>query len=255
MNNFGGLGKLAFWAEGQDKNSTLVIEFAETLVEVKEGTGTWTSSNANGTWHSKWSSSVLEGFTFSANANNMQYSNGYIAGYSGQSGTCSYQLSAPEGCVIAGYSFDFANTTGDDSYQLNLAVNGTTLKSTGAKQHVQVSDLEDRTAGFTQSGANKGLTFTDFTVTIRRSFVKPEPFFVVFETPTTSAIPYRIPAIARAYNGDLIAVADYRHSRADIGMANNGRIDLRARISKDNGQTWGEIFDIVQVWAETLPTL
>ena len=128
----------------------------------------------------------------------------------------------------------------------NLAVNGSTLKSTGAKQHVQVSDLEDRTAGFTQSGANKGLTFSDFSVTVRRSFVKPEPFFVVFETPTTSAIPYRIPAIARAYNGDLIAVADYRHSRADIGMANNGRIDLRARISKDNGQTWGEIFDIVQ---------
>ena len=246
VNNFGGLGKLAFWAEGQDKNSTLVIEFAETIVEVKEGAGSWTASNSNGTWHSKWASNVLEGLTFSANANNMQYSNGYVAGYSGQSGTCSYQLSAPEGCVIAGYSFDFANTTGDDSYQLNLAVNGSTLKSTGAKQHVQVSGLEDRTAGFTQSGANKGLTFSDFMVTVRRSFVKPEPFFVVFETPTTSAIPYRIPAIARAYNGDLIAVADYRHSRADIGMANNGRIDLRARISKDNGQTWGEIFDIVQ---------
>ena len=246
VNNFGGLGKLAFWAEGQDKNSTLVIEFAETIVEVKEGAGSWTASNSNGTWHSQWASNVLEGLTFSANANNMQYSNGYVAGYSGQSGTCSYQLSAPEGCVIAGYSFDFANTTGDDSYQLNLAVNGSTLKSTGAKQHVQVSGLEDRTAGFTQSGANKGLTFSDFMVTVRRSFVKPEPFFVVFETPTTSAIPYRIPAIARAYNGDLIAVADYRHSRADIGMANNGRIDLRARISKDNGKTWGDIFDIVQ---------
>ena len=246
VNNFGGLGKLAFWAEGKDANSTLIIEFAETIVEVKEGAGSWTASNGNGTWHSKWASNVLEGLTFSANANNMQYSNGFVAGYSGQSGTCSYQLTAPEGCVIAGYSFDFANTTGDDSYQLNLSVNGTTLKSTGAKQHVEVSDLEDRTAGFSQSGANKGLTFSDFTVTVRRSMVKPEPFFVVFETPTTSAIPYRIPAIARAYNGDIIAVADYRHSRADIGMAHNGRIDLRARISKDNGQTWGDIFDIVR---------
>jgi hypothetical protein len=246
VNNFGGLGKLAFWAEGQDKNSTLVIEFAETLVEVKEGNGTWTSSNSNKTWHSQWSSDVLEGFTFSANANNMQYSNGYIAGYSGASGTCSYQITAPEGCIIAGYAFDFANTSGDDTYQLNFSVNSKTLKSTGAKQHVEVSNLEDRTAGFSQSGANKGLTFSDFTVTIRRSLIKPEPFFVVFETPTTSAIPYRIPAIARAYNGDLIAVADYRHSRADIGMANNGRIDLRARISKDNGKTWGEIFDIVR---------
>ena len=246
VNNFGGLGKLAFWVEGQDKNSTLVIEFAETLVEVKEGNGTWTSSNSNKTWHAKWSSTVLEGFALSANANNMQYSNGYVAGYSGASGTCTYTLTAPDGCIIAGYSFDFANTTGDDSYQLNFTVNGKTLKSTGAKQHVEVSDLEERTADFSQSGANKGVTFTDFTVTIRRSLIKPEPFFVVFETPTTSAIPYRIPAIARAYNGDLIAVADYRHSRADIGMAHNGRIDLRARISKDNGQTWGDIFDIVR---------
>lgn len=246
VNNFGGLGKLAFWAEGQDAGSTIVIEFAETIVEVKEGAGSWTASNGNGTWHSKWASNVLEGLTFSANANNMQYSNGYVAGYSGQSGTCSYQLTAPDNCVIAGYSFDFANTTGDDSYQLNLSVNGSILKSTGAKQHVEVSDLKDRTAGFSQSGANKGLTFSDFTVTVRRSMVEQEPFFVVFETPTTSAIPYRIPAIARAYNGDLIAVADYRHSRADIGMAHNGRIDLRARISKDNGKTWGDIFDIVQ---------
>ncbi len=245
VNNFGGIGKLAFWAEGQDKNSTLVIEFAETTIEVKEGNGTWTASNGTKTWHAQWSSSVLDGFTFSANANNMQYSNGYVAGYSGQSGTCSYQLTAPEGCIIAGYSFDFANTTGDDSYQLNLAVNGTTLKSTGAKQHVEVSGLEERTAGFSQSGANKGITFSDFTVTIRRSLIKPEPFFVVFETPNTGAIPYRIPAIATAQNGNIIAVADYRHSRADIGMAKNGRIDLRARISKDNGKTWGDIFDIV----------
>jgi len=59
-------------------------------------------------------------------------------------------------------------------------------------------------------------------------------------------IVYRIPAIAKAHNGDLIAVADYRHSGADIGMAKNGRIDLHARISKDNGTTWGDVFPIVE---------
>ncbi len=245
VNNFGGLGKLAFWAEGQDAGSTLVIEFAETTVEVKEGNGQWTSSNGNKTWHAKWSSTVLEGFALSANANNMQYSNGYVAGYSGASGTCTYTLTAPEGCIIEGYAFDFANTT-TEAYELNFTANGTSYKSSATKQHVEASGLEERTAQFVQSGANKGLTFTDFTVKIRRSTIKPEPFFVVFETPTTSAIPYRIPAIATAHNGNIIAVADYRHSRADIGMANNGRIDLRARISKDNGQTWGDIFDIVR---------
>ena len=246
VNNFGGLGKLAFWAEDKDANSTLSIELAETVVEVREGLGTWTSSNANKTWHAVWSSTEVAGFTFAANANNMQYAGGFIAGYSGTSGSCTYTLTAPEGFLVAGYEFDFANTSGDNTYALTLTAAGQSFTSSKDKQHVAVSGLEERTAQFVQTGANKGLTFSDFTVTVRRSMVKPEPFFVVFETPTTSAIPYRIPAIARAYNGDIIAVADYRHSRADIGMAHNGRIDLRARISKDNGQTWGEIFDIVR---------
>ena len=220
--------------------------WAQVTVNIKEGTGEWTSSNSNKTWHARWSSTELEGFTLSANANNMQYSNGNIAGYSGSSGTCTYTLSAPSGYVIEGFSFDFANTSGDNSYELTLSVKGTSYKSKAEKQHVEVNGLEERTVQFSQTGANKGLTFSDFTVTLAVSTTEEEPYFVVFETPTTSAIPYRIPAIARAYNGDLIAVADYRHSRADIGMATNGRIDLRARISKDNGETWGEIFDIIQ---------
>ncbi len=246
VNNFGGLGKLAFWAEGQDAGSTIVIEFAECTASVNEASGEWTSSNGNKTWHARWSSTAFPGLTFAAGANNMQYADGNIAGYSGTSQSSTYTLTAPEGSIIEGYAFDFANTSGADDYELTLTVAGNAYKSKAEKQHVAVSGLEERTAQFVQAGANKGLTFSNFTVTIRRSMVEQEPFFVVFETPTTSAIPYRIPAIARAYNGDIIAVADYRHSRADIGMANNGRIDLRARISKDNGKTWGDIFDIVQ---------
>lgn len=55
-------------------------------------------------------------------------------------------------------------------------------------------------------------------------------------------VPYRIPAIAKAKNGDLISVADYRYSRGDIG---SGKLDLRYRISTDNGRTWGEIKTLV----------
>ena len=131
--------------------------FAQVTISVKEGNGTWTSSNGNGTWHARWSSSELEGFTFSANANNMQYSNGNIAGYSGSSGTCTYTLSAPSGYVIEGYAFDFANTSGDNSYELTFNVNGATYKSKAEKQHVAVSGLEERTTQFVQSGANKVL--------------------------------------------------------------------------------------------------
>ena len=53
--------------------------------------------------------------------------------------------------------------------------------------------------------------------------------------------PYRIPAIATAPNGDIFAICDYRPCNADIG---NGDVDIVVRISKDNGDTWGEEFKI-----------
>lgn len=67
--------------------------------------------------------------------------------------------------------------------------------------------------------------------------------FDVFPTLTTQNIPYRIPSITKTANGDLLAVADYRPCRADIGY---GRVDLHGRISKDNGKTWGDIFTIIE---------
>ena len=72
--------------------------------------------------------------------------------------------------------------------------------------------------------------------------------YEVFPTRLETDIPYRIPAIATASNGDLIAVADYRYCRMDIGFAGtgDGRIDLRASISKDNGHTWEAPFTIVK---------
>ena len=247
VNNFGGIGKLAFWAEGADAGSTVVFTAAETSVEILVSTGAFTASNANGTWHSKWESSVLEGFSLSANANNMTTSGDYIAGYSGQSGACTYTLTAPEGLVVAGYSFDYVNTDNDGSYTLTIAAEGKNYTTSGTKQHVDIQVGEPaRTVSFTQTGANKGVTFSNFVVYMKLDIRTPEPAFDVFPTMTTSDIPYRIPAIATAKNGNVIAVADYRHSRADIGMATNGRIDLRARISKDNGETWGDIFDIIQ---------
>lgn len=67
--------------------------------------------------------------------------------------------------------------------------------------------------------------------------------FDLFRTYTSEAIPYRIPAIAKTIDGSLVAVADYRFCRADIGY---GHIDLHCRISEDNGKSWGEVFTIVE---------
>ena len=67
--------------------------------------------------------------------------------------------------------------------------------------------------------------------------------FEVFTTPNTEVTPYRIPSITKTSKGNLLAVADSRPCRADIGY---GRVDLHGRISQDNGKTWGDVFTIIE---------
>ncbi|MBR2429000.1 MAG: exo-alpha-sialidase [Alistipes sp.] len=74
---------------------------------------------------------------------------------------------------------------------------------------------------------------------------KPEPQPTVertdlFAVKTPEDIAYRIPAIAVTPTGRLITVVDYRIVRSDIGVVNNGRIDLHYRTSDDNGHTWSD---------------
>ena len=69
----------------------------------------------------------------------------------------------------------------------------------------------------------------------------------VFTTRTTGDIPYRIPAIATARSGAVVAVSDYRYCRSDIGA---GRIDLHFRQSLDNGLTWGNIYQPVTMMGD-----
>ena len=62
--------------------------------------------------------------------------------------------------------------------------------------------------------------------------------FVVFNN-AESNIPYRIPAVAQAANGDLVFVCDYRYSGKDIGVQDRGRLDLRYRVRHSDG-IWGK---------------
>ena len=222
------------------------VEGEKVEVEITAANGQFTASNANGTWHSRWESTVVAGFSLATSANNMTTSNGYIAGYSGQSQSSAYTITAPTGWMVTGIEFGYVNTdTG--THTISLSIDGKTYTSSSTKQSLKVKVADpQRVFSFVQSGANKGITFSDFIVTIEKDTREPETSFEVFTTATSSDIPYRIPAIAMTKNGDLIAVADYRHSRADIGMASYGRIDLHARISKDNGANWETKFPIVE---------
>lgn len=62
----------------------------------------------------------------------------------------------------------------------------------------------------------------------------------LFAVRTAEDIAYRIPSIAVTPEGRLISVVDYRIVRSDIGVVNNGRIDLHYRTSDDNGHTWSD---------------
>lgn len=53
--------------------------------------------------------------------------------------------------------------------------------------------------------------------------------------------PYRIPAITTAPNGDIFAISDNRPCGSDIGY---GEVDIKCRISKDNGRSWSNEFFI-----------
>lgn len=73
--------------------------------------------------------------------------------------------------------------------------------------------------------------------------------FVVFDN-SNSNVPYRIPAIAKNHNGDLIAVADYRYTKSDIGVVKNGKLDLHYRIKDGNSGEWGDVMTLVEAFGE-----
>ncbi len=70
--------------------------------------------------------------------------------------------------------------------------------------------------------------------------------FDLFPLYNNSDIPYRIPAVAVTNDGTILACSDYRHSGADIGVIDKGRIDLHIRRSTDNGVTWDNIASIIE---------
>ncbi|MDO4715792.1 MAG: sialidase family protein [Bacteroidales bacterium] len=75
------------------------------------------------------------------------------------------------------------------------------------------------------------------TINVAATMTDPTAHTLFASPDSVHGKPFRIPAIGRAFNGDLIALSDYRPDRGDVGYGGN-RIDLVAKISKDNGQTW-----------------
>lgn len=241
VNNRG--GKLAFWTTGADTGSSVVIAICRNEVKIDALNGTFTTGNAAGTWFSKWVSNDKQTpVTLSSSANNMKNVGNDIACYTGTSNSATYTITAPKGYCIESVKLGKAikDATADN---IKIEYKGTALPLDNTLSYTADENPEQSITVTLSDSKNSGIILKEITVTVVRYFEKPEPHFELFPTPTSAAIPYRIPAITTTANGDLLAVADYRHCRYDIG---NGRIDLHGRISKDNGKTWGDIFTIIE---------
>lgn len=235
-------GKLAFWTGGADAGSAFQVKFGEQKMLIDMTTGYY---QPVGNWNKQWHSNANEPtqIGLSSGYNNMTTSGSNIAAYVGKYNPQTYTLTAGQGFIINGYTFDFVNV-GTAAESITVSGDGQSLTSSTTKQTLRVESSATPISTFVLSGQNKGIVLSNFWATVQPRLIAPEPQFNVFET-RSGNIPYRIPAIAKAHNGNLIAVADYRHSGADIGIVPNGRLDLHARISKDNGKTWGNRFSVV----------
>lgn len=100
--------------------------------------------------------------------------------------------------------------------------------------------------GFSIDGGNKTQTLTGVSsettgLTAHFTETNPDVRYLAYDGDERD-IPYRIPSVTRAANGDIITMYDLRYNEADIGYYDRGfyhyRIDLVMNVSKDNGQTW-----------------
>ncbi len=233
-------GYLAFWTGGADNGSTFILTPAEMKTTVSLETGAFSGS---GSFHKTWTSSEFSGLTFSTGVNNMQADcddPSLISCFTG--GGCTYTLSAPSGYVIKSYSLSYKLRS--DNANANVTING--VPATTELATLSDEDYNERTMSFEQSGDNEGVTLYDFNVVVARQVVPIEESYEVLPAPHNGVV-HRIPAIAQAKNGHIIAVADYRYSGQDIGMATGEqrRLDLNFSISTDYGKTWNGVHTLI----------
>ena len=207
------------------------------------------SGSGSSTYKSLWSSTQTEPqLTLNSGANNMKAAaDGVgIELYRGTAGTTTYTLSVPHGWLISSYSFDFTNSDANENMTVTPAgAEGVTAEGS-ATATVSADGIDAASTTFTVASANnqvKAAVSANFIVKVVADPNAGETpaSQAIFSRETGGDIPYRIPAITRMKDGSLLAIADYRYCKSDIGA---GHIDIKGRISTDNGKTWGEEFMI-----------
>lgn len=246
-------------------DGTLLSDFVVTLksstatikVDLENGSLTFgTGSTYANTWTSNSEDPQVEFYRdvnedTGVRRNDMQGNGNELDLYHGNADRNYNIRSLTEGYVITGYDFDF--TCASEAFTIKPAEGGDEVTgSTTESKHVSVSGLSAEQTYFTLSGtSNTSITTSNFYIHLKavdKASIANDRF-VVFDN-AGSSVPYRIPAIAQNRDGDIIAVADYRYSKADIGMATNGKLDLRFRIKDHETGQWGEVQTLIAARGE-----
>lgn len=197
---------------------------------------------ANGSgYFSSWDYFGDVPLTLSNEYNNMSYSGENLDLYYGKSHS-PYTLSVNSGAhAIVGYDIYFRNSDTSKNTTIVPSEGGSSATCSGSDEAVlKVTGLDNyKSITFeisTDRGANVAARISKLVVYLsynNESVVEQDN--VLFDT-KTSTYPYRIPALAVARNGEILAFSDYRPCGADIGW---GDVDIHLRRSEDNGLTWG----------------
>ena len=152
--------------------TNLVIRYKE----ASSATKTYTIDKANGhlyrdgttadqSWNSVWKSNAEPQLVFGCGVNNMNWDGNNVQMMTGQAGSATYTLTAPEGYVITDYSFTFANK--ENNTNVTLTMGGTAHATSTTAQTISATEQELEEVSFTLAGTNgKGVVLTNFTVTI-----------------------------------------------------------------------------------------
>lgn len=226
-------------------SATCTIDFGERTLLVNLNNGSFTSTSSSSSWNYLWTSSESTDPALTLNSggkNNMTKDSNYsglIVAAGGSAKDTDYTLATSTGYVISSYSLSFL-AYDSSAESLEVTVDGTTYNpSTSAYTNVEVTGLSSSSVmAFNISLYNCYIILNNFYVTIQADASNTQN---LFEADDENNVGYRIPALAKTRNGDLIAVADFRWCGNDVG---HGRIDLHYTKSTDNGETWSTVSTI-----------
>lgn len=154
-------GNASVTVNGADATFDATYQDNRITVLYSKDTGSYTATNAAGTWASRWESTATSPqVTLSVGANNIAVSTGYI--YSGSS-TATYTLTAQNGYLITGY--EIVGTAQTAAQTLTPAAGGSATEfSTEGATTLTVTGLSTQSTTFTQSTPNNGIAISSFKI-------------------------------------------------------------------------------------------